>query len=135
MKARTFLATAFVAAATMVTPFQASAMSVRQYDSEPQEQRVDFLSSAIAKIVSDVAPANPALSKTISDYFHVIPEGQPESPGLIAFAGELAAVESLSGTGKVDLDKVQVEGILLDIIKRDVMPQFAKNAPPSPQQQ
>lgn len=102
-------------------PFPAAALSVRQYESKTQEQRVDFLSSAIAKIVADVATVNPALSKSIYDYFHVIPQGHPESPGLIAFAGELLAVENMADKGKVDLDKVQIEGILLDIVKTDVV--------------
>ena len=132
MKARTFLATAFLAVATLTTPFQASAMSVRQYESEPQEQRVDLLSSAIGKIVADVAKVNPTLSKSIYDYFHVIPQGQVESPGLIAFGAELVTVENLAGKGKLDLDKVQIEGILLEIIKLDVMPQFAKSTSTSP---
>ena len=135
MKAGTFLATAFLAVATMMTPFQASAMSVKQYETETKQQRADFVGNEIDEIIANVAMSNPALSKAIHDYFYVIPEGQPESPGLIAFAGALAAVEDSAGQGKLDLDKVQIEGILLGIIKRDVIPQFSTTAPPSPAQQ
>jgi hypothetical protein len=124
----------FLAAVMLLIPFQASALSVKQYKSETKDQRADFVAGEIAKIVADVAKVNPALSKSIYDYFHAILQGQPESPGLIAFAGALAAVEDAADHGKLDLDKVQIEGILLGIIKRDVMPkQAAKNAaPPSP---
>ena len=83
---------------------------------------IDAAKIAIAKIIADVAKVNPALSKSIYDYFHVIPQGQPESPGLVAFGAELVVVHNLADKGKLDLDKVQIEGILLEIIKLDVMP-------------
>jgi hypothetical protein len=125
---RTFLTTAVLAVATLATPFQAQAMSVRQYESEPIKQRTPEAVHAIQKIIDDVAKVNPALSQAIDDYFTVIPPGQPEAPGLIKFEGGLSAVDNLAAQGKLDLDKVQIEGILLDIVKSDVMPKFAKNA-------
>jgi hypothetical protein len=132
MKVGTFLATAFLAGATLMAPFSAYALSVNQYESETKEQRADFVAGEIDKIVADVAKTNPALSKAIHDYFYVIPEGQPESPGLIAFGAEFATVQNLAAEGKLDLDKVQIEGILLEIIKLDVIPQFNKNTSPAP---
>ncbi len=97
------------------------ALSVRQYENKTKAQGAEAVASAIDKIVDDVAKVNPALSKSIHDYFYVIPAGQAESPGLIAFGAELVAVENLADKGKLDLDKVQVEGILLDLVKTDVM--------------
>ena len=134
MKNRQRVTVLLLAAVMLVIPFQAFALSVREYKSETKQQRADFVAAQIDKIVAEVAKTNPALSKTIHDYFYIIPEGQPESPGLIAFAGALAAVEDSAAQGKLDLDKVQIEGILLGIIKRDVMPKpAAKNdAPPAP---
>jgi hypothetical protein len=132
MNMRTCLMTALLAVATLVMPVQASAMSVRQYDSEPKEQRVIDARKAIFKIIDDVAKVNPALSQAIHDYFVVIPPGQPASPGVLAFEGGVGAAENLADQGKLDLDKVQIEGILLDAVKTDVMPKFAKNAPAKP---
>ena len=125
MKNRAYVAISFLAAGMLVAPFQAFALSVRAYESESKQQRADFVANEIDKIVTEVTKANPALAKAVHDYFYVVPKGQPESPGLIAFAGALAAVEDSAGQGKLDLDKVQVEGILLGIIKRDVMPKQA----------
>lgn len=136
MKARNFMATTFLAMTMLTMPFQAFALSIKEYEGETKQQQADFVAGEIDKIVADVAKTNPALSKAIHDYFYVIPEGQPESPGLIAFAGALAAVEDSADQGKLDPDKVQIEGILLGIIKRDVVPQFSKNTPPpQPSQQ
>ncbi len=130
MKTRIFLATALFAAATWVMPISAQAMTIRQYESEPTQQRITDVSHAITKIIDDVAKVNPALSKAIDEYFTVIPPGQSAAPGLIAFEGELQAVDNLAAQGKLDPDKAQIEGILLDIVKTDVMPKFAQNARP-----
>ena len=121
MKARTSLVTAFLAAVTLLMPFQASALSVRQYESATKQQRAEAVVNAIERIVADVAKVNPSLSKAIHDYFYVTPQGQPAAPGVTAFEGDLAAIEDLADRGKLDLDKVQIEGILLGVIKRDVM--------------
>jgi hypothetical protein len=128
MKTRIFLATALFAVATLLMPMQAQAMSVRQYESEPVKQQGTDAGDAIRKIVADVAKVNPALSQAIHDYFYVVPAGQPEAPGLIAFEGGLVAVNNLAAQGKLDPDKFQIEGILLDLVKTNVMPKFAQNA-------
>jgi hypothetical protein len=72
------------------------------------------------------------LAKAIHDYFDVTPPGKSGPPGMIAFAGALLAVEDPAGHGKADLDRIQIEGILLGIVKRDVMTkQAAKDTQPS----
>ena len=131
MKTRTYLAAALSAMTTVVLPMQAQAMSVRQYESEPIKQRTAEASKAIQKIIDDVAKVNPALSQAIHDYFTVIPPGQSEAPGLISFESGISAVDNLAAQGKLDLDKVQIEGILLDAVKTNVMPTFAKSAAPA----
>jgi hypothetical protein len=51
---------------------------------------------------------------------------------MIAFGGSAVAVQKLALDGKLDLDKVQIEGMLLDIIKTDLMPQqVSQNTPAS----
>jgi hypothetical protein len=103
----------------------ASALSVRKFDNATREQQTEILVQAVHKIVADVSPVNPKLADGIRDYFEVTPSGKSGPPGMIAFVGELGAVENLAEKGKMDLDKVQIEGILLDIVKTDVMPKFA----------
>src|SRR5690349_16569749 len=53
----------FLVAMMLLTPFLASALSVRQYESETREQAAHSVATAIDKIVADVANVNPALSK------------------------------------------------------------------------
>lgn len=134
MKDRQRVTVLLLTAVMLVIPFQAFALSVREYKSETKQQRADFVASQIEKIVAEVAKTNPVLSKAIHDYFYVTPQAQLAAPGVTAFEGALAAVEDSAARGKLDLDKVQIEGILLGIIKRDVMPKpAAKNdTPPAP---
>ena len=120
MKTRTRFTIAFIAAFTLL-PIPAAALSVSEFDSKTRDQQTEFLVKAVDKIVADVARVNPALSRAIHDYFDVTPPGKNGPPGMIAFAGELGAVEDLADKGKMDLKKVQIEGILLDIVKTDVV--------------
>lgn len=105
--------------------FPASALSVNDFERQSRNQQTDYALKAVDKIVTDVARADPALSRAIHDYFETTPSGQKQPPGLMAFAASLGAVEELAGKGKFDLDKVQIEGILLDVIKTNLM-----NKPP-----
>jgi hypothetical protein len=107
--------------ATLLMPFTASAMSIRQYENESRTRQAEIVATAIDKIVADVGKVNPDVARAIHDYFYVIPKGQPESPGLIAFAGDLNAADDAADKGKVDRDKIQIEGLLLGIVKRDVV--------------
>jgi hypothetical protein len=104
-----------------MAPSSAWALSVRDYENAPKAEQADKVVNAIDKIVADVARVNPDLSRAIHDYFYVIPKGQPESPGLIAFEGDLLAVERAADQGKADRDKMQIEGILLGVVKRDIV--------------
>jgi hypothetical protein len=108
-------------AVILLVPSSAWALSVRDYENASKGDQADKVANAIDKIVADVARVNPALSRAIHDYFYVIPKGQPESPGLIAFEGDLLAVERAADQGKADRDKMQIEGILLGVVKRDVV--------------
>jgi hypothetical protein len=107
--------------AVLATPSTASAMSIREYESKATHERGEIVATTVDKIIADVARVNPDLSKAIHDYFYVIPKGQAESPGLIAFGGAMLAADEAADKGKLDRDMVQIEGILLGVVKRDVV--------------
>lgn len=135
----TFLVAAFVTAAMLAMPSPASALSFKQFNDEARPQQADFLAKAVDKIVADVARVDPGLSQTIQTYFSVSSKGQLLPPGMIAFGGDYVAVQKQALDGKLDLDKVQIEGMLLGIIKRDLMPpggpQDNSLPPPAPKDQ
>jgi len=112
-----------------LTAVPARALSVREYENASKAEQIDKVIAAIDKIVTDVAKVNPDLSKAIHDYFYVTPAGQQQAPGVIAFGAELLAVDRMADKGKLDRDKVQIEGVLLDVIKTDVMKKQAARQP------
>lgn len=135
MNTRTLLAMTFLAVATLTLALPASALSFKQFDSETRTQQADFLVKAVDKIVADVARVKPGLSQTIQTYFSVAPTGQVLPPGMIAFGVDSLEVQKQGLDGKLDLDKVQIEGMLLGIIKRDLMSPGSQNKPPAPKDQ
>ena len=112
-----------VVVATLLLPLPSSALGVKQFNDLSRDQQAESLIKAVDKIVADVARVNPALSEAIRSYFSVAPAGKLLPPGMIGFGGSVVAVQKLALDGKLDLDKVQIEGMLLDIIKTDLMPQ------------
>lgn len=133
MKKRHCLAVGFLVVAGLLTPWQqALAMSVNEYDNKPADERADFLSKTVDKIIADVATVNPALSQAISDYFSITPHGQSLPIGFTAFEATLSAIEKDGQAGKIDLNKAQIEDILTSIIQTNILPNFQKKNAPAP---
>jgi hypothetical protein len=116
------LIAAFLIAIASLIPREASAISVRDYDRLTDDEQSGVLVKLIDEIITEVATVDSALAHRIHDYFYVRPKGERFARGLVHFHGALWAVEDLGKEGKLDLTKVQIKGILLDIIKRDLMP-------------
>jgi hypothetical protein len=113
----------------LVSPSAARALSVREYENASKTEQTNKVVSAIDKIIADVAKVNPDLSKAIHDHFQVTPAGQALAPGVMAFGAELLAVERMADNGKLDRNKGQIEGILLAIVKTDVLKKQAAQRP------
>lgn len=64
-----------------------------------------------------------ALGQDIRDWFSRKQEGKPFSAGLERLYVELGALESLAHDGKVDLTKIQVEGVIVKVVKDKFPPQ------------
>jgi len=120
-------ATTVFAIAALTIPFRASAISVKEFNAQTRDQQAQFISTTVDKIVTDVAKVDPVLSKSIRDYFGVTPSGKDQPPGLLAFGASLKAITDLGDKGKLDMDKVKTEGILLAIIKTNLMNKQAQN--------
>ena len=117
------LAIAFFAVASLMAPLVASATSVNDYEHQTIDQKLDTLDAAVAKIVTNMAAVNPDLSKAIDNFFNVTPPGKPAPEGFVRFEEEVEAAEK---SGTMDLNKLQIETIIVDVIKTYVMPKVAK---------
>lgn len=115
-------------ALSMLAPAAASAKSVKDYEAMPIHDRSEYVISYLEKVTYDLSKVNPVLAKEIKDYFVVTPAGKDFPEGIDKFEIELAALDDRAKQGKADLSDIQVESILVWIIKQKFPPE--KNRPP-----
>ena len=101
----------------------AQAMSLKDFNTKPTHDRSVYVVDFIEKMTGDLGAKNPQLAKDIRDWFSQKQDGKPFSAGLEKLYVELGALESLAQDGKVDLSKIQVEGVIVKVVKDKFPPQ------------
>lgn len=132
LNTRTYLATAFLAITAVLLSSMISATNLTQFGTLSRDQQAKVLVRAVRKIVSDVAPVNPNLSMAIRNYFEITERGHPIPMGMVAFSSVFLIAEQRVLEGERKRDQVLLEGILLAIVKNDVMPNLQEKAPTLP---
>jgi hypothetical protein len=74
-------------------------------------------------MTGDIGRHNPQLARNIHDYFFTKQAGQPFAEGLENLSLELAALDSVAKDGKIDLSKIQIEGVIVKVVKDKFPPQ------------
>jgi hypothetical protein len=88
----------------------ARAVSVQDYNAKPIPDRVRLVDDFIEKMTADIGRTNPQLMQDIRDWF-------AKGNGDEKLETELGALDLLSEKGKVDLSKIQVEGVIVKVVK------------------
>ena len=101
----------------------AQAMSLKDFNTKPTHDRSVYVVDFIEKMTADLGAKNPQLGQDIRDWFSRKQEGKPFSEGLERLYTELGALEILAHDGKVDLAKIQVEGVIVKVVKDKFPPQ------------
>jgi hypothetical protein len=109
-----------VAALAVSTP--AYAKSVTEFDALSPADQSEYMINFLEKMTSDLGQKNPRLAQDIKDYFVRKLPGKPYSEGLEKVYVELASVETLAKDGKADLSKIQVESIVVHVVKQKFPP-------------
>ena len=104
----------------------AQAMSLKDFDTKPTHEQSVYVVDFIEKMTADLGAKNPQLAQDIRDWFSNKQVGKPFSAGLERLYVELGALESLSHDGKVDLTKIQVEGVIVKVVKDKFPPPSQK---------
>jgi soluble cytochrome b562 len=121
---RTFLAV--VLTAILMTAGPAYAVSVRDYAAMSAQDQTNIVVAFVNKMTGDLNATNPQLSKNIHDFFFVKPQGKDFAEGMLNLSVEEAALESLAKEGKVDLSKIEIEGVIVKVVKEKFPPQAAQ---------
>lgn len=95
----------------------AFALSVKDYEAKSSRDKITVLADFVDKMTGDLRASNPQLSKNIHDYFFVTPAGEKFAEGLFNLEAELSALDRAAKEGKVDLSKIQIEGVILKVVK------------------
>ena len=95
----------------------AQAMSLKDFNTKPTHDQSVYVVDFIEKMTADLGVKNPKLGQDIRDWFSRKQEGKPFSEGLERLYVELGALEILAHDGKVDLTKIQVEGVIVKVVK------------------
>ena len=112
---RFLLALAFV-----LIPMQA--MSLKDFNLKPEHDRAVYVADFIEKMTADLGAKNPELAQNIRDWFSRKQDGKPFSAGLERLYVELGAVEIQAKDGKADLSKIQLESVIVYLIKQKFPP-------------
>ena len=95
----------------------AHAETVRAFESRSDADQAKYVSGFIEKMTTDIGKANPNLMQAIRDFA----KGEPVSEGMRKLSAELAALDEVAKEGKADLDKIQIEGVVMKVV-RDKFP-------------
>jgi len=100
-----------------------SAMSLKEYGAKPAVERAATVSDFIDKMTTDLRAKNPELATAIRNWFAVKQPGKPLSEGMERLTVELGAVEIQARDGRADLSKIQLESVIVYVVKQKFPPQ------------
>ena len=110
----------FLLAFLALIPIQA--MSLKDFNARPAADRSAYVADFIDKMTTDLRAKNPELAQSIRTWFAEKPEGKTLSEGMERLNVELGAVEIQAKDGKADLSKVQLESVIVWVVKQKFPP-------------
>jgi soluble cytochrome b562 len=100
----------------------AGATSIADYEKMSRHDGSELVASFIDKMTTDIREKNPDLAVRIRNWFAVTPEGKELPEGFERLVIELGALDKLAKEGRADLSKIQIESVIVYIVKEKFMP-------------
>ncbi len=101
---------------------QAQAMSLKDFNAQPGKEQSAYIATFIDKMTTDLREKNPELAQNIRTWFAQKREGKPSSEGMERLFVELTAIELQAKDGKADLSKIQLESVIVYLVKQKFPP-------------
>ena len=105
------------AARQSCTRYHPAPVFLQEFNTKPSQERSVYVVDFVEKTTANLSAKNPNMAQQIRDWFSRKQEGKPYSEGLERLYVELTALELLGREGKADLSKIQVEGVVVKVIK------------------
>jgi hypothetical protein len=112
----------FAVIAVILISALAGATTISEYDSKSASEKSACITNFIDKMTTDLRAKNPELAQNIRNWFAVKQPGKPLSEGMERLFIELTAVELQARDGKVDLSKIQLESMIVWVVKQKFPP-------------
>jgi hypothetical protein len=103
----------------------ARATTMKEFESKTAAQQKGCVADFIEKMTADLSVRNPQLGQDIRNWFTSKKPGKEISEGVERLYVELAAIDNLAAKGKADLNKIQLENVILYVVKEKFPPQSA----------
>jgi hypothetical protein len=110
----------FLLAFLALIPMQA--MSLKDFDAKPAADRSAYVADFIDRMTTDLRAKNPELAQSIRTWFAEKAAGKNLSEGMERLNVELGAVEIQAQQGKADLSKIQLESVIVYLVKQKFPP-------------
>jgi hypothetical protein len=101
---------------------QAQAMNLKDFNAQPGKEQSAYIATFIDKMTTDLREKNPDLAQNIRTWFAQKREGKPSSEGMERLFVELTAIELQAKDGKADLSKIQLESVIVYLVKQKFPP-------------
>ena len=101
------------------------AMSLKDFNAKPAAERSAYVADYVDKMTTDLRAKNEKMAIAIRDWFAVKQQGKPLSEGMERLTVELAAIEIQARDGKADLAKIQLESVIVYLVKQKFQPNNA----------
>ncbi len=104
--------------AVILLAVSAQAISLKDFNAKPDKEQSAYVATFIDKMTTDIRAKNEPLAIDIRNWFAVKAEGKPLSEGMERLFVELAALDIQAKEGKVDLSKIQLESVIVWVVKQ-----------------
>jgi hypothetical protein len=117
-----FRAIAFSCLLAIALIAPAQAMSVKEFETKSASEQGPIVTDFIEKMTADIGKTNTQLMQDIRGWFSHKVEDKPVSEGMWKLAVELSALDDVAKEGKIDLTRIQIEGVIVKVVKDKFMP-------------
>jgi hypothetical protein len=110
----------FLIALFSLIPIRAT--SLQDFNAKTPAEQSSYVAGFVDKMASDIGAQNPQLAAGIRDYFARSMPGRPLPEGIEKLYVQLTAAELQAKDGKADLSKIQLESVIVWVIRQKFPP-------------
>ena len=104
----------------------AQAMSLKDFNAQTGKEQSSYVATFIDRMTTDLRAKNPELAQNIRTWFARKRDDKPGSEGMERLYVELGALELQAKDGKADLSKIQLESVIVWVVRQKFPPPQAQ---------